>query len=70
MKAWYTSRTVWGGIGAMLAGIGPLFGLHVDSDGFVELAISIVSLISGAVAIWGRLKANSPIYFTRTRPHG
>jgi hypothetical protein len=64
-KPWYTSRAVWGGIGAMLAGVGPLLGLQIDAGGFTETAIGIASLISGALAIWGRWKAERPVRFAK-----
>ena len=62
MKAWYNSRTVWGGIISALAGAAGVLGFVVDQEAqaqFVNLALAISSAVGGAVAIYGRFRACS-----------
>ena len=63
-KAWYMSRTVWGGLIAVAAPLVELAGLSVSADMQADLADKAVALagaIGGIVAIWGRLSATKSI---------
>jgi hypothetical protein len=63
-KAWYLSRGVWGSvvvIGAMLL---KQFGHDISPElqgQMVDFAINAVTLVGGAVALWGRIKATKTI---------
>lgn len=68
-KDWYQSRTIWGGILALVV---PMLGLvlHLNiSDAQVQEVATDLSLIGGAAAglwaIYGRLKASAPISGTQ-----
>ena len=58
------SLTIWGGAIALGAGIAGLFGYHIDpaiQANIVDLASSAVSVVGGAIAIYGRIKATHVI---------
>ena len=60
MKQWYLSKTVWGGLIAILASLLPAMGLELGADSQAQLADDLVSLagaIGGLIAIYGRLTA-------------
>ena len=63
-KHWYLSKTIIGGILALLAGISGLFGYALDAEtqrSLVELVYSLSSTIGGIVAIIGRIKADRKV---------
>jgi hypothetical protein len=63
-KAWYSSKTVWGGLIAVGAAIAGSFGIDVDAATQGEIADYIVvgvGAIGGIVAIIGRLQASKKI---------
>ena len=63
-KAWYMSKTVWGGLIAVGAAVAGSFGVDVDAATQGEIADYIVvgvGAIGGLVAIWGRVKAEKKI---------
>lgn len=60
MKQWYVSKTVWGGLIAILASLLQAAGIELDSGMQGDLADNAVALagaIGGLVAIYGRLTA-------------
>lgn len=60
MKQWYVSKTVWGGLIAILASLMQAAGIELDPTTQGDMADSIVALagaIGGLVAIYGRLTA-------------
>ena len=64
VKGMFQSKAIWGGIIAVLAGIAGLFGVQIDPSLQAEIAtqaIAAVSVIGGALAIYGRLKATKSI---------
>ena len=64
LKHWYLSKTIIGGILALLAGIAGLFGYALDAEtqrSLVELIYSLSSTIGGIVAIVGRIKADRKV---------
>lgn len=63
-QPWYASKTVWGGIVALLAGVAAAFGYVVDEAVQVDTATAITafaSAIGGLVAVYGRIKATKKI---------
>ena len=63
-KAWWQSKTVWGGIVALLAGAGGMFGLSIgieDQNALTNHAVEIASAIGGLIAIYGRVTAKKEI---------
>jgi len=63
-KKWYESKTIWGGLLAVIATIIPLVG-RMGVEGLtgdaVQIAGGLAAVIGGAVAIYGRYKAASAI---------
>lgn len=67
--AWYQSKTVWGSIIALLAGVATLAGVKLDAtlqDQLAELLVGIANIAGGAIAFYGRVKAQSTITPTIT----
>ena len=63
-KKWYQSKTIWGGLVALIAAAGGLVGIEVDAEtgSALTLALSQAAAAVGAiVAIAGRLAAVKPI---------
>lgn len=62
LKNWYLSKTVWGGVVAILASCGNLFGLDIapeDQSGVVDGLTALAAAIGGLFAIWGRISART-----------
>ena len=61
-KQWFASKTVWGGIAAILSGISQL-ALMFEQRSFSpsEISTAMASIIGGAATIYGRMKAEEPI---------
>lgn len=63
-KSALTSRAVWGGVLAMAAPLAGWLGYTVSSADQAEIAALVsaaISVIGGALAIWGRIKATKRI---------
>lgn len=63
-KSMFQSKGVIGGAIAFFAGLLPLIGIHVTPELVTEttmLTTSLISVISGFVAVWGRIVATQPI---------
>jgi len=63
-KPWYTSKTIWGSLIAMMAGIASAFGFDLDGQSQAGLVDGILMLISAAgslLAVYGRFAATRPI---------
>lgn len=67
-KQWYASKTVWGGILAIVGGLAGLFGVVISeadiaelSDALAVLGPAVASLVGGIGAIYGRYKAKGKI---------
>ncbi|KQT55275.1 MULTISPECIES: hypothetical protein [unclassified Aureimonas] len=64
VKSWYRSKTIWGGIVALVAALGGLVGIELDAATGSELTIALsqaAAAIGAIVAIVGRLEAVKPI---------
>lgn len=67
-KVWWQSKTVWGAIIALAAGIATLAGIDLDATLQDELAGLIVQAlgIAGAILAWaGRARAASTLSWRR-----
>jgi hypothetical protein len=64
-KPWYLSRGVVGGLVAVMIGVaGTLFGiagLEAEKEQIIDMVLQISTIIAGAVAMWGRLRAKKDI---------
>lgn len=59
-KPWWQSKTVWGGVVALAAGVAGVFGVAIPEAAQGEIAVSLTALagaIGGLLSIYGRLKA-------------
>jgi hypothetical protein len=60
LKNWYMSKTVWGGVVAILASCSHLLGVEIGLDnqsGLVDGLTALATAAGGLVAIWGRISA-------------
>jgi hypothetical protein len=60
LKNWYMSKTVWGGVVAILASCSHLLGVEIGSDdqsGLVDGLTALATAAGGLVAIRGRISA-------------
>ncbi len=63
-KPWYTSKTIWGSLVAMVAGIGSALGFDLGAQIQADLVDGILKIIATAgslLAIYGRFAATRPI---------
>lgn len=63
-KVWWQSKTVWGSIVALFAGAATLVGVKLDAtlqDQLAELIVGLANVVGGAVAWYGRVKADSAL---------
>lgn len=63
-KQWYQSKSVWGGIVAVAAGIAGFFGINLEPSAQTQLVDAFLALAGatgGMVAIIGRIKADRKI---------
>lgn len=63
-KKWYESKTIWGGIIALLAALAGAFGYAVDADtqaSIIDLATVVGTGLGGLLAIFGRIKASKKV---------
>lgn len=63
-KPWYLSRTIWASLVTVVAGLGGFLGLPVeeqDSETISEMILQAVTAVSGLLAIFGRVAADSRI---------
>ena len=68
VKPWWASKTIWGGIVAAVCGVLALAGHQVspDTQSFltqqaVQVATAVATVVGGALAIYGRIKAQGKI---------
>lgn len=67
-KPWYLSRTIVASAVGILAALGALAGVQVDTAAATDLVLAAVPVITGALAIWGRVRADAPVTFRRRPP--
>ena len=64
-KKWYASRGVWGGLVTVVAGAaGAIWGFEFSAENqeaTVSAIIGIVTAVSGAFAVYGRVKASAKL---------
>ena len=63
-KSIFASRTFWGGLLAIMAGVLGFFGWTLTADdqqALVDLGVSVAASLGGVVAIWGRVRASKQI---------
>lgn len=63
-KPWYLSRTIWGGVIAILSAILGYFGYQIapeDQEFLIAGLMGLASFVGGAVAVIGRVKASRQI---------
>lgn len=61
-KTWYMSKTVWGGVVAILASCANFLGLdvtHEEQSGLVDGLTALAAAAGGLLAIWGRISARA-----------
>lgn len=64
IKPWYASRSIWGGIIAMLSMIIHQFGYTIapdDQTTIVEMVSAVTGFIGAGMGIWGRIKASKAL---------
>lgn len=57
-KKWWESKTIWGGLIAVIASILGIFGYDIgidDQENLSTIIVSIAGAVGGAVAIIGRV---------------
>lgn len=67
-KAWWTSKTVWGSIIALLAGFATLAGVKLDAtlqDQLADIFVGLANVAGGAIAWYGRAKAEGALSWGR-----
>ena len=63
-KSLFASRTFWGGVIAVLAGVLGFFGYELggaDQSALIEAGAAVAAAVGGVIAIWGRVKASKLI---------
>jgi len=63
-KPWYLSRTIWASLITILTAAAGIVGVPVagiDNSALTDTLLQAITAISGLVAIFGRLGANSRI---------
>ena len=63
-KSIFASKTVWGAIIAIGAGVAGIFGYSIgaeDQAQLAEIGVSVASMAGGLIAIFGRVKASKKI---------
>ncbi len=68
VKSWLLWKGVWGGLVTLGAGLAGLFGYSFPaeaqallSEDLYQLAVAGTTVVGGALAVWGRLKAAKKI---------
>jgi len=63
-KPWYLSRTIWASLVTIVTATASVLGLPaagIDNTALTDTLLQAITAISGLVAIFGRLGANSRI---------
>lgn len=63
-KDWYKSKTIWAGVVTIISSAAAGFGYPIEADiqsGIIEIVLTIVTSVSGMVAIYGRITADKQV---------
>lgn len=63
-KSWYMSKTVWGGLIAVVAGAAGAFGYTIAPDDqaqIVDAVVAAATVVGGLLAVFGRVKASKAV---------
>jgi len=63
-KHWWESKTIIGALVAIFSSILGFIGFSVEPEmqtEFADLVVTLISVIGGLIAIWGRVKAGKSI---------
>jgi len=63
-KNWWESRSVWGGVMAVVAGVAGWMGYNVpvELQGLLtDSLLSVVATVGGILAVYGRVKATASV---------
>ena len=63
-KPWYLSRTIWASLITIVTAAGGILGVPlagIDNSALTDTLLQAITAMSGLVAIFGRLGANSRI---------
>ena len=63
-KPWYLSKTIWAALITIASALASLFGLPlagIDAQGAAEQILNVITALSGAAALAGRLTATAKL---------
>jgi hypothetical protein len=61
VKPWWASRAIWGGLAAMVAGIGMMLGIDINAAELTDALASLGAVVGGLLAVGGRVAATKRI---------
>lgn len=64
-KKWWQSKGVMGGLIVLATGLLGSFGVDIDQAAVMDIGLQVGTVAGGALAIYGRIKADSPISITK-----
>lgn len=67
LKNWYSSKTIWGALIAILASVMHLTGVDISTVDRGQIVVSIVNIagaLGGLIAVYGRVTAKTVIRST------
>jgi len=64
-KQWYLSKTIWAALVTVVIGTLMMFGVGTDLESeqetITELIMQVVGIVSGIIAVYGRLVAKTEV---------
>lgn len=63
-KKWYMSKSVWGGMIAVVAAVAGAFGYMLspeDQASLTDAAVVVAGAVGGVLAVYGRVKAEKMV---------
>jgi len=67
-KPWWTSRSIWGLLATILAGIAGRSGYVVDAEGLTNVLLQVVEVGGLLLAFYGTVKRTAPVDGTLVAP--
>lgn len=67
-KPWWQSRTIWGLIATIVAGLAGRYGFEVDSEGLTNVLLQIIEVVGLALALFGTVRRTKSIDSTLVAP--